>query len=158
MRIIIRKRRQDMVVLAPTPAIPDPDHRVPQTAASYAVCPVRDNPPVEPFANASPASRLQDEAALAREAERRKFAATVEYLLAFLDPPIRQQAEEGLATMLMTWEDLETERIRLESGWRAEQAVNDSRAFPPSFTVRLLVKALETIQKSEVHHGRHTHR
>jgi|GEM_PF-4836886 len=115
MRIIIRRQRQDMVPLAPAPAIPDPGYRAPQTAASHSVCPVRDNPPVEPFANASPASRLQDPAALALEAERRMFAATVEYLLAFLDPSIRQQAEEGLATMLMTWEDLETERIQLES-------------------------------------------
>ena len=77
------------------------------------------------------------------------FAATVEYLLAFLDPSIREQAEEGLATMLMTWEGLETERIQLESGGRAEQAVSDSRAFPKtSSRFHLLVKALEAIQKS----------
>src|SRR5215831_4173811 len=105
MRIIIRRQRQDMVVLAPAPAIPDPDHRAPQSAASHAVCPVRDHRPVEPFANASPAPRLRDPVALALEAERRKFAATVEYLLAFLDPSIRPQAEDALATMLMTWEE-----------------------------------------------------
>lgn len=149
MRIIIRRQRQDMVVLAPTPAIPDPDHRVLRTAASHAVCPVRDHPPVELFANASPASRLQDPAALALEAERRRFAATVEYLLAFLDPSIRPQVEEGLATMLMTWEELETERIQLQSGWHAEQAVSDSRAFPrTSSTLHLLVKAIKAVQKS----------
>ena len=117
MRIIIRRQRQDMVVLAPAPAIPNPDHMALQTAASHAVYPERNHPPVEPFANASPASRLQDPAALALEAERRKFAAMVEYLLAFLEPSIRQQAADGLATMLMTWEDLETERIQIQSPW-----------------------------------------
>jgi len=149
MSIIIGRQRQDMVALAPAPAIPDPGYRAPQTAASHAVCPVRDNPPVERFANASPASRLQDPAALALEAERRMFAATVEYLLAFLDPSIRQQAEEGLATMLLPWVGLETERIQLESGGRVEQAVSDSWAFPrTSSTLHLLVKALGAIRKS----------
>ncbi len=149
MRIIIRRKRQDTVVLSPAPAIPDPDHMGLQTAASHAVCPVRNHPPVEPFAIASPASRLQDPATVALEAERRKLAETVEYLLAFLDPPNRQQAAEDLATMLMTWEDLETERIQLQSRWRAEQAVSDFQAFPKtSSRHHLLVKALEAIQKS----------